>query len=83
MSKDIINICADTSNFKEMVLACDAFVDKSLFIEGIVDNGYVSILLTRPHGWGKTLNLDMLKTFLEPEAKSVNKGYKLVPKHLK
>ena len=38
MSKDIINICADTSNFKEMVLACDAFVDKSLFIEGIVDN---------------------------------------------
>ena len=59
------------------------YMSKDIINEGIVDNGYVSIFLTRPHGWGKTLNLDMLKTFLEQKAKSVNKGYKLVPKHLK
>jgi hypothetical protein len=40
-------------------------VDKSLFIKEIIDNSIRAIIITRPRRWGKTLNLDMLKTFLE------------------
>ena len=42
-------------------------MDKSLLIKDILDNSSESILITRPRRWGKTINMDMLKTFFQPE----------------
>jgi len=41
------------------------YIDKSLFIQEIIDNkcGVNSLLITRPRRWGKSLNLSMLKYF--------------------
>lgn len=62
-------IVTEISNFKEMVAEGDIFVDKTLFIKKIIDSNQRAILITYPKGWGKTLNLDMLKTFFELESK--------------
>jgi hypothetical protein len=39
------------------------FVDKSLFIKEIIDDGSKVILIPRPRRFGKTLNLSMLRYF--------------------
>ena len=41
------------------------FVDKSLFIEEVLENGANVILIPRPRRFGKTLNLSMLRYFFE------------------
>uniref|UniRef100_A0A1B6MTP4 AAA-ATPase-like domain-containing protein n=1 Tax=Graphocephala atropunctata TaxID=36148 RepID=A0A1B6MTP4_9HEMI len=43
-----------------------AFVDKTLFIKAIIENNETS-LITAPPGFGKSTNMNMLKTFLEIE----------------
>lgn len=65
MSK--LRISTGTDNFKKMVTESDVFVDKSLFIKELIDNGKDAILITRPRRWGKSLALDMLKTFFAIE----------------
>ena len=45
----------------------DIFIDKSMFIQNILNDSSESILITRPRRWGKTLNLMMLRDFLEPD----------------
>jgi len=62
-------VAIDISNFKKMIAEDDVFVDKTLFIKKIIDSNQRAILITYPKGWGKTLNLDMLKTFFELESK--------------
>lgn len=52
-----------------MLAEGDIFVDKTLFIKKIIDSNQKAILITYPKGCGKTLNLDMLKTFFELESK--------------
>ena len=64
---------ADISNFKMMVTEGNVFVDKTLFIKKIIDSNQRAILITYPEGWGKTSNLDMLKTFFEQESKECRK----------
>eukprot|EP01041_Mallomonas_annulata_P009086 gene9086-18827_t len=60
-----IRINAD--GFKELVQKSNLIVDKSLLIsEFLLDNSKV-LLLTYPRRWGKTINMNMLKTFLELE----------------
>jgi len=55
-------------NFKDIVTETDMFFDKSLFIQEILDSsGEGATIITRPRRWGKSLNLDMLKTFLAIE----------------
>lgn len=54
--------------FREVIEQYDVYVDKSLFIQEVIDSSEKAILITRPRRWGKTLNLDMLKTFFEPES---------------
>jgi hypothetical protein len=54
-----------TSNFKKLRKADKYFVDKSLFIKEIIEEDAEIILLPRPRRFGKTLNLTMLKLFLE------------------
>ena len=53
------------SDFKTMIEENFYYVDKSMFIKEIIDNGSVSILLPRPRRFGKTLNLSMLRYFFE------------------
>jgi hypothetical protein len=55
-------------DFKSMVSGNrKLFVDKSEFIEEIINSGAQAILITRPRRFGKSTNLDMAKTFFEPE----------------
>ena len=66
-------------SFKELVLKSDVFVDKSSFIEIAIKFPASSIAITRPRRWGKSLNLDMLKTFLEfsPNKEELEENRKL------
>ncbi|MDJ1305229.1 MAG: AAA family ATPase [Candidatus Midichloria sp.] len=62
MTSDML---AGIGAFKKMAIKSSAFVDKTLFIAEIVGIDQDAILITRPRRWGKTTNLDMLRTFLE------------------
>ena len=52
------------SNFKELATENYAYIDKSLFIQEVLDSGDKVVLLTRPRRFGKTLNMRMLHEFL-------------------
>jgi hypothetical protein len=53
------------SDFKEIITENYYYVDKSLFIKEIIDDGSKVILIPRPRRFGKTLNMSMLKYFFE------------------
>jgi Predicted AAA-ATPase/PD-(D/E)XK nuclease superfamily len=53
------------SDFSKLIKEECQFVDKTLFIKEIIDDGAEVILITRPRRFGKTLNLSMLKYFFE------------------
>lgn len=64
--KHVIPIAADTDNFLDLVHNSDVFVDKTIIIEKILlMDGFNTILLSLPKTWGKSINLHMLKTFVE------------------
>jgi len=58
------NLSAE-NNFKTFREQNSLYIDKSLFIEDVIDNkcGGSSLLITFPRRWGKSLNLSMLKYF--------------------
>lgn len=62
MTKKKIPIGVD--DFLKLIEKDYQFVDKTLFIKEILDDGAESLLITRPRRWGKTLNLSMLHYFL-------------------
>ena len=63
-----LQIPVGIDNFADLRLRNDVFVDKSMFLhECIKGSGYVK-LVARPGRWGKTLNIDMLRRFLDIEA---------------
>ncbi len=58
------------SDFKSMVESNAYYVDKSLFIEEVIESNSDVMLAPRPRRFGKTLNLSMLRYFFdirEPE----------------
>ena len=55
------------NTFRDMVINSNLFVDKTMFIKEIITTFLSGIIITRPRRWGKSVNLDMLKTFLQPE----------------
>ncbi len=55
------------SDFEEIVQGNFYFIDKTLLIKEIMENGAKVILLTRPRRFGKTLNLSMLYYFLSED----------------
>lgn len=53
------------SDFKEVIKDNYYYVDKSLLIKELIDQGNKVVLLPRPRRFGKTLNLSMLRYFFE------------------
>ncbi|MDP4179413.1 MAG: AAA family ATPase [Bacillota bacterium] len=53
------------SDFKTIIDENYYYIDKSLFIKEIIDDGAKVILLPRPRRFGKTLNMSMLRYFYE------------------
>ena len=54
-----------SSEFRRFIETGCLYVDKTRFIEHIVDEASDVLLFTRPRRTGKSLNLDMLQTFLD------------------
>ena len=55
------------SAFKKLVEESTVFIDKTLLIKEFIENPAEVILVTCPRRWGKTINMNMIKTFLEIE----------------
>lgn len=53
------------SNFKEIIENNYYYVDKTLLIKEILDDGSKVLLLARPRRFGKTINMSMLKYYFE------------------
>jgi hypothetical protein len=53
------------SDFKRIIEDEYYYVDRSLFIKEIIDDGSTVLLIPRPRRFGKTLNMTMLKYFYE------------------
>ena len=66
---DLIRLPHGVSDFKKLVQGNYKFVDKTLFIKDIINDGADVILITRPRRFGKTLNLSMLYYFLQQNDK--------------
>ncbi len=54
-----------SSDFKSMIETNSYYVDKSLFIEEVLETGNDVMLLPRPRRFGKTLNMSMLKEYFD------------------
>jgi len=58
-------IAIGVSDFRKLLTGDYYYVDKTLFIKDIMEDGSEIILLPRPRRFGKTLNMSMLNYFLE------------------
>lgn len=58
-------IALGESDFKSIIEKDDYFVDKTLIIKEFLEDGSKIILTPRPRRFGKTLNLSMIKYFVE------------------
>lgn len=54
-------------NYKELIDKSYYYVDKTLLIQSLLDDGNKVTLFTRPRRFGKTLTLSMLKAYFENE----------------
>ncbi|MCL2121340.1 MAG: ATP-binding protein [Clostridiales bacterium] len=54
-----------SSEFRKFIESGYLYVDKTRFIEHVLDDASDVLLFTRPRRTGKSLNLDMLRTFLD------------------
>lgn len=72
------SIVEGTQNFRDFVIGSSAFIDKSLLLREVLNDTINRVVtINYPHGWGKSLNLHMIKLFLEIEVDA--KGMKLKP----
>ncbi|RNA18734.1 ATPase AAA [Brachionus plicatilis] len=63
------------NTFKKLVEESTIFIDKSLFIREFIENPAEVLLITCPRRWGKSINMDMIETFLEIEVDQEGKKY--------
>ncbi len=63
------------SSYKEVSLEC-YYVDKTLLIKDIIDEHNKVTLFTRPRRFGKSLTMDMLKTYFEKTDKDTSIYFK-------
>lgn len=62
--KEILPCAVGNTSYKEITQHC-YYVDKTLLIRDLIDDHSTVTLFTRPRRFGKTLAMDMLKTFFE------------------
>ena len=67
------------SNFAKVRTAGDYYIDKTMLIEQITSSGAEVTLFTRPHRFGKSLNMSMLQHFFDcrEESESLFEGLKV------
>jgi hypothetical protein len=63
------------TTFKKLVKESTIFIDKSLLIKEFIESPAEVLLITCPRRWGKSINMDMIKTFLEIEVDKEGKRY--------
>lgn len=63
-----------TTNYKK-ICEDSYYVDKTLLIKEILDGKVNVALFTRPRRFGKTLNMDMLRTFFEKTAEDTGRYF--------
>lgn len=59
-------------SFKDLREGGYYYVDKSKFIMDILMDGLYALLITRPYGFGKTLNMSMLAEYFDIQKKSAH-----------
>jgi hypothetical protein len=64
---DIRRVNLGTRSFKKLITDGALYVDKTQFIEHVLNNPNEVLLITRHRRLGKTLNMDMLRVFLTDE----------------
>lgn len=64
---NVLPIYDEAKQFKDFVEKSDVFVDKSLLIKALLEDGNSALYITCPRKFGKSINLHMLKTFMEIE----------------
>lgn len=64
------------SDFKMLRVRDNYFIDKSLFIKDIIDNQSSVVLITRPRRFGKTLNMSMLRYYIDCNKKGSEELFK-------
>ena len=64
-----------TTNYKK-ICEDSYYVDKTLLIKEILDEKVNVALFTRPRRFGKTLNMDMLRTFFEKTAEDTGRYFR-------
>ena len=73
MKKKKKGLAIGKSDFKEIIIRNAYYIDKTKFIEEIIEDLSEVKLFTRPRRFGKTLNLSMLKYFFDVENSEENK----------
>lgn len=58
-------IVIGTQSFRKLVTESILFADKSLLIREFLELKNEVLLITSPRRWGKSMNMDMIRTFLE------------------
>ena len=66
-------IAIGESDYKMLIERDNYFIDKSLFIKHVFDNKGKVVLITRPRRFGKTLNMSMLRYYLDCTQKDSRK----------
>ena len=62
------------TNYKEICRE-SYYIDKTLLVKELLDEKNKIILFTRPRRFGKTLNMDMLRTFFEKTAEATSEYF--------
>jgi len=70
---DMRSIAIGVSDFRNIIANNCFYVDKTKFIEELVNDMTAVHLITRPRRFGKTLNLSMLKYFYDIEGNTENR----------
>lgn len=74
------DISTKADSFKELMEDSSMFIDRSLLIRELMADPNQVILVACTKKWGKSVNLDMIKTFFEIEVD--DHGHEILPKNV-
>lgn len=62
-----VKLSLEKDDFVQLRLHSDSFIDKSYLVEELVNDAQTTTIITRPKGWGKSVNARMIRKFHEIE----------------